>query len=71
MGVGVLMERFKVLKVFILLLGSIAVIYIVVGLVKKSPKIQTKKTIDINISFISIIWTCFAVIWLNPQAIIS
>ncbi|MBU3110625.1 LysE/ArgO family amino acid transporter [Clostridium lacusfryxellense] len=71
MGVGVLMERFKVLKIFILLLGSIAVIYIGTGLVMKSPKIQTEETIDINRSFISIIWTCFAVTWLNLQAIID
>lgn len=70
-GVGVLMERFKVLKVFSLLLGSIAVIYIGAGLVMKSPKIQTEETIDINRSFISIIWTCFVVTWLNPQAIID
>ncbi|MBZ9689566.1 LysE family transporter [Clostridium estertheticum] len=71
LGVGELMERFNLLKMIILLLGSIAVIYIGVGLLRQVPKIQSEDSIDVNKSIIKIIWTCFAVTWLNPQAIID
>ena len=71
LGVGALMERFNLLKMLVLLLGSIAVIYIGIGLVKQVPQIQSEETVDVNKSFIKIIWTCFAVTWLNPQAIID
>ena len=71
LGVGVLMERFKLLKILILLLGSIAVIYIGAGLVRQVPEVQFEETVDMNKSLIKIIWTCFAVTWLNPQALID
>ena len=71
MGVGALMERFKFLKVIILLIGSIAIIYIGAGLVLAAPKIQPEENMNVNRSFIKIAWTCFAVTWLNPQAIID
>lgn len=71
LGVGALMERFNLLKMIILLLGSIAVIYIGVGLLRQVPKTQAEETVDVNKSTIKIIWTCFAVTWLNPQALID
>lgn len=71
LGIGALMERFNLLKMLILLLGSIAVIYIGAGLVRQVPEVQSGETVDVNKSFIKIIWTCFAVTWLNPQAIID
>ena len=71
LGVGAIMERFQLLKMIILLLGSIAVIYIGVGLLRQVPKTQSEETVDVNKSTIKIIWTCFAVTWLNPQAIID
>jgi L-lysine exporter family protein LysE/ArgO len=71
LGVGALMERFNLLKMLILLLGSIAVIYIGVGLIKQVPKVQSEETTNADKSFMKIIWTCFAVTWLNPQAIID
>jgi len=71
LGVGALMERFNLLKMLILLLGSIAVIYIGVGLVKQVPQVQSEDNVDVDKSLIKIIWTCFAVTWLNPQAIID
>lgn len=70
-GVGALMERFSLLKMLILLFGSIAVIYIGLGLMRQVPEIRSEETVDINKSLIKIIWTCFAVTWLNPQAIID
>ena len=71
LGVGALMERFKLLKILILLLGSVAVIYIGVGLVRQVPEVESGETVDVNKSFIKIIWTCFAVTWLNPQALVD
>lgn len=71
LGVGALMERFKLLKLFVLLLGSMAVIYIGVGLVRQIPEVQSEETVDVNQPFIKIAWTCFAVTWLNPQALID
>jgi len=70
-GVGALMERFSLLKMLILLFGSVAVIYIGLGLMRQVPEIRSEETVDINKSLIKIIWTCFAVTWLNPQAIID
>ncbi|MCJ7689057.1 MAG: LysE family transporter, partial [Clostridiaceae bacterium] len=70
-GMGALMENFKFLKMLILLIGSIAVIYIGIGLVRQVPKGLSEETVDVNKSIIKIIWTCFAVTWLNPQAIID
>ncbi|MBW9148557.1 LysE family transporter [Clostridium sp. CM028] len=71
LGVGALMERFKLLKILILLLGSVAVIYIGVGLVRQVPQVESGETVDVNKSFIKIVWTCFAVTWLNPQALVD
>ena len=70
-GIGALMERFNLLKMIILLLGSIAVIFIGVGLLTQTPKTQSEETMYVNRSTIKIIWTCFVVTWLNPQAIID
>ena len=71
LGVGELMKRFNFLKMLILFIGSIAVIYIGVGLVRQVPKVQSEETVDVDKSLIKIIWACFAVTWLNPQAIID
>jgi L-lysine exporter family protein LysE/ArgO len=70
-GVGVIMERFNLLKMIILLLGSLAVIYIGIGLLRQVPKTQSEESLDVNKSTLNIIWTCFVVTWLNPQAIID
>ncbi|MBK5239722.1 LysE family transporter [Clostridium sp.] len=70
-GMGALMENFKILKMIILLIGSVAVIYIGIGLMRQVPKGTYEETVDVDKSIIKIIWTCFAVTWLNPQAIID
>jgi L-lysine exporter family protein LysE/ArgO len=65
------MKKFNVLRMIILLVGSIAVIYIGIGLVRQVPKVQSEESVDVDKSLIKIIWACFAVTWLNPQAIID
>lgn len=69
LGVGIIIDRFLILKAVILFLGAVIVTYIGVSL------IQTRaKKVDENqgqLSFLNIIASCFAVTWLNPQAIID
>ncbi len=68
-GIGLLVDKFPVLKGAILFLGSAAVIYIGIGLIRASSKVEDTKGEDKSI--LGIIGTCFAVTWLNPQAIID
>ncbi len=69
LGVGLLIERFMLLKVIVILIGSIIVTYIGIGLIRKSTNLgESKKT---ETSLIKTVGACFAVTWLNPQAIID
>lgn len=69
LGIGFLMNKFSMLKGIILLLGSIVVTYIGIGLMRSSSQTLDNKRIDD--SLIKTIISCFAVTWLNPQAIID
>ncbi len=69
-GIGFLVNKFSILKGIILLLGSIAVIYIGTGLVRSTSS-QVLENESIDKSLIKTIVACFAVTWLNPQAIID
>lgn len=68
-GIGLLIDKFPVLKGIILLFGSGAVAYIGAGLIRSFSKISTVENVD-N-SLFKMIVSCFAVTWLNPQAIID
>ena len=68
-GIGLLIDKFPILKGIILLFGSIAVAYIGIGLIRSSSKPLTVENVD-N-SLLKTIISCFAVTWLNPQAIID
>ena len=68
-GIGFLVEKFSILKGIILLFGSIAVTFIGIGLIRSSS--QTLKDKRIVESLTKTIFSCFAVTWLNPQAIID
>ncbi len=68
-GIGLLLESLPILKYFILGAGSIAVIYIGINLIRATPSINGD--MDINQTLSKVIWMCFAVTWLNPQAIID
>ena len=69
-GIGFLIDKFSILKEIILLFGSIVVIYIGVGLIRlKSSKILENGSVDKSLT--KTIVSCFAVTWLNPQAIID
>jgi L-lysine exporter family protein LysE/ArgO len=68
-GIGALMEKFELLKLVILLIGSIAIIFIGVKLIKTTP--DAKGEVDLNKTMLQIIVTCFLVTWANPQALID
>lgn len=68
-GIGILVQKYFELKLAILLLGCIIVTYIGIGLIRPVPQMLEEK--EVENSLIKIIVSCFAVTWLNPQAIID
>ncbi|WDV46334.1 LysE family transporter [Clostridiaceae bacterium M8S5] len=68
-GMGIVMEKIKILKLFILFIGSIVVIYIGIQLIKSDPQID--KEVDTSKSIPQIILACFLITWANPQALID
>lgn len=68
-GMGLLMDKYQLLKLIVLFAGSLAVIYIGIMLIRSKP--QTNNEIDTNKSLLQMTSTCFAVTWLNPQALID
>lgn len=68
-GMRILMDKSEMIKATILFIRSIAVIYIGVMLLRSKPQINNE--VDVNKSLIQVIATCFAVTWLNPQALID
>lgn len=68
-GIGILLERYILLKEIMLLFGSVAVLYIGVKLLISKPEFS--KNIKIQSSLVKIITACFLVTWFNPQAIID
>jgi L-lysine exporter family protein LysE/ArgO len=68
-GVGLIVEKHSVLKGAILLLGSAAVIWIGASLFRSSPEMNDCRSADD--STIKTAAACFAVTWLNPQAIVD
>lgn len=68
-GIGLLIDKCLLLKELILLLGCVIVTYIGIGLIRSTSKVSDSKNGDD--SLVKILVSCFAVTWLNPQAIID
>lgn len=68
-GIGLLIEEFDIVKKAILLLGGAIVTYIGIGLIRSTAKLTTSEAVDTTL--IKTVLSCFAVTWLNPQAIID
>jgi L-lysine exporter family protein LysE/ArgO len=68
-GIGFLIEKSSIVKGIILFAGSGLVIYIGYGLVRSSAKLS--EDVKLHDSILKIIASCFAVTWLNPQALID
>ena len=69
LGIGILVQKYFALKLIILLLGCIIITYIGTRLIRSSSQISNDKIKDNSLT--KIIVSCFAVTWLNPQAIID
>jgi arginine exporter protein ArgO len=68
-GIGILLDKISFLKYIFLLVGSLSVIYIGITLIRSKPKLNDKIKVDEPV--LKIAGICFAVTWLNPQAIID
>ena len=68
-GMGLILQKFLVLKDIMIFIGCVAIVYIGISLIKSVPKDNQDAGPDE--SFIKIVSHCFFVTWLNPQAIID
>ncbi len=68
-SIGALIEKFNIVEMLVLLIGSIIVIYIGIGLIRS--KNTAGNTQDVNIPIIKVITTACVVTWFNPQALID
>lgn len=68
-GMGAIMEKSQLLRGIILLVGSLAIIYIGIGLLRSTPNLD--REVDINKTLGQVVATCFMVTWINPQALID
>lgn len=68
-GMGAIIEAVPLVKLILLGAGSVAIIWIGIGLIRSTPKLD--KTIDTKKTLWQIVMTCFMVTWANPQAIID
>lgn len=69
-GIGAIIDRFEILKTIIYGLGSLAVIWIGISLIRSTPNMQNNN-IDLNMPIKKVALTCFLVTWANPQALID
>lgn len=68
-GIGLVLEHFAFLKFIIMGVGSLAVMYIGYSLIKADPTTDSNRST--GQTMLKVAFTCFAVTWLNPQAIID
>lgn len=68
-GVGLILEQSEILKMGVMGLGSIAVLYIGISLIRSTP--EGVADTDVNKPIGEIIMMIFVVTWLNPQALID
>lgn len=68
-GIGAVMERFMILELFILLLGSLIIIYIGISLIRSKGDLKSDTDTDLPIKKVAI--AACVVTWFNPQAIID
>lgn len=69
-GIGAIIDKVEILKTLIYALGSLAVIWIGISLIKSKPNIDNKN-IDLNMPIKKVAISCFLVTWANPQALID
>jgi L-lysine exporter family protein LysE/ArgO len=68
-GMGALIEAVPFIKTLLLGLGSLAIIWIGIGLIRSTPKLDS--TVETKKTFVQVALSCFLVTWANPQALID
>jgi len=68
-GIGLVLDRVDVLKFLIQGVGSLALLWIGIGLMRSKP--EEDKSENYDKTLLKIIGACFVVTWLNPQAIVD
>ena len=68
-GVGAIMQASDILRMVILLAGSLIVIWIGIGLLRAHDTMDTSTKVDVPI--LKVISTACVVTWFNPQALID
>ena len=69
-GIGLVMEKSKLIEMGILLIGSLIVVYIGIGLLRSKGSLDNKEGAKYT-SIKKVIITACVVTWFNPQAIID
>ncbi|MBP1924365.1 L-lysine exporter family protein LysE/ArgO [Sedimentibacter acidaminivorans] len=68
-GMGAIIEAIPIIKLIILGVGSIAVIWIGIQLIRSTPSLNT--SIDTKKTILQVTLSCLMVTWANPQALID
>lgn len=68
-GMGAIIEAVPIVKILILGIGSMAVIWIGIQLIRSTPKLST--SVDTKKTILQVAFSCFMVTWANPQALID
>jgi L-lysine exporter family protein LysE/ArgO len=68
-GIGILLDRVAFLKQLIMIVGSVAVCYI--GIMLMRSKTERLADTNLKVSLWANVVMCFTVTWLNPQALID
>lgn len=68
-GMGALIEAVPIVKKVMLGLGSIAIIWIGIQLIRSTPKLNT--SVETKKTLLQVALSCFLVTWANPQALID
>ena len=68
-GMGALIEAVPFIKMLLLGLGSIAIIWIGIQLIRSTPKLNS--TEDSKKTLLQVVLSCFLVTWANPQALLD
>ncbi|WP_410511930.1 LysE family transporter [Paenibacillus sp. BR2-3] len=68
-GIGSLLEKFTILQNVFMIFGTVAIVLISISLIRSKP--SNSEEVQVSKSFMKVVSHCFAVTWLNPQAIID
>ena len=68
-GMGALIEAVPMVKILLLGIGSLAIIWIGIGLIRSTPRLNN--TVETKKTFAQVALACFLVTWANPQALID